>query len=175
MKILYLILILMNFSFGASVDCTQVFEERKAELIKEVDNIDEARQSFEALKAATNSLFDKQKEKVQEGQKALKNKEDELNKKQKHILDLIAKNQKLIDTIKGLKNDKITETYTKMKDSAAAAVFEDLSTDEASAILFTLPAKKISKIMAKMDPVKASKITVRLRIGPPFDTNQTKK
>jgi flagellar motility protein MotE (MotC chaperone) len=170
-----LILILINFSFGASVDCTQVFEQRKSELIKEIDNIDEARQSFEALKAATNSLFDKQKTKMQSDLKSLKDKEDELNKKQKHIEELIAKNQKLIDAIKGLKNDKITETYTKMKDSAAAAVFENLSTDEASAILFTLPAKKISKVMAKMDPVKASKITVRLRKGPPFDANQTKK
>lgn len=165
----------MNFSYGASVDCTQVFESRKSELIKEVDNIDEARQSFEALKAATNSLFDKQKAKMLSDQDVLKQKRDELNKKQKHIEELIAKNQKLIDTIKGLKTDKITQTYTKMKDSAAASVFENLSTNEASSILFTLPAKKISKIMAKMNPVKASKITVRLQAGPPFDTNQTKK
>jgi len=165
----------MNFSYGASVDCTQVFEDRKSELIKEVDNIDEARQSFEALKDATNSLFDKQQQKMLSDQKTLKDKKDELNKKQKYIEELIAKNQKLIDTIKGLKNDKITETYTKMKDSAAASIFENLSTNEASSILFTLPAKKISKVMAKMDPAKASKITVRLQAGPPFDINQTKK
>ncbi len=175
MKILYLVLILINFSFGASVDCTQVFEDRKSELLKEVDNIDEARQSFEALKAATSSLFDKQKAKMLKDQKTLQDKEDELSKKQKNIEELIAKNQKLLDAIKGVKNSKISETFTKMKDSAAAAVFEDLSADEASAIIFTLPAKKISKILAKMDPLKASKITLRLRLGPPFDTNQTKK
>jgi len=45
-------------------------------------------------------------------QDALKHKRDELNKKQKHIEEMIAKNQKLIDTIKGLKTDKITQTYT---------------------------------------------------------------
>ncbi len=175
MKILYLVLILINFSFGASVDCTQVFEDRKAELLKEVDNIDEARQSFEALKAATNALFDKQKARILEDKKALKDKEAKLDKKQKYIEELIAKNQKLLDTIKGVKNSKISETYTKMKDSAAASVFENLSPSEASAIIFTLPAKKISKILAKMDPKKASLITLRLKLGPPFDVNQTKK
>lgn len=44
-----------------TIDCTKIFEERKEELLKEVEKIDEARQSFEALKAATNSLLDKQK------------------------------------------------------------------------------------------------------------------
>ncbi|NOX15916.1 MAG: PDP protein [Epsilonproteobacteria bacterium] len=162
-------------SFAASVDCTQVFEDRKSELLKEVDNIDEARQSFEALKAATNSLFDQQKAKVSEEEKTLESKKEELNKKQKHIEELVAKNQKLLDAIKGVKNSKISEIYTKMKDSAAAAVFENLSASEASAILFRLPAKKISKVLAKMDALKASKITLRLRQGPPFDVNQTKK
>ncbi|MCF6173736.1 MAG: PDP protein [Campylobacteraceae bacterium] len=175
MKILYLVLILINLSFGASVDCTQVFEDRKAELLKEVDNIDEARQSFEALKAATSSLFDKQKAKILEEEKVLKQKKDELTQKQKHIEKLIAKNQKLLDDIKGIKNSKVSEIYTKMKDSAAAAVFENLSASEASAILFRLPAKKISKVLAKMNAQKASKITLKLRQGPPFDVNQTKK
>ncbi len=175
MKIIFLILSLVIFSFAASVDCTQIFESRKSELLQEIEKIDEARQSFEALKAATNSLFDQQKAKVDADKKVLSQKEEELKQKQKYIEDLIAKNQKLLDAVKGAKNDKITETYTKMKDSAAAGIFENLSTDEASAIIFALPAKKISQILAKMDPLKASKVTERLRLGPPFDVKKRVK
>ena len=47
-----LILFLSVLLFGETIDCTKIFEERKSELLKEVEKIDEARQSFEALQAA---------------------------------------------------------------------------------------------------------------------------
>ena len=61
-----------------------------------------------------------------------------------------------------------------MKESAAAGILESLPINESAAVIFTLEAKKISKIMAKMDPIKASQITQRLRIGPPFDSEEEK-
>ena len=168
MKTVFLIISFVLFSYGASVDCNQVFESRKSELLQDIEQIDEARQSFEALKAATNALFEKQKTHIEEENRKLDIKKEELNKKQKHIEELIVQNKKLLEIIKNAKNDKLSETYTKMKDSAAASVFEDMDTTQATAIIFSLPAKKISKILAKMDPKKASKITLRLKQGPPF-------
>ncbi len=159
---------LLVASFAQSVDCTQIFESRKAELLGEVEKIDAAQQSFEALKAATNALFDKQKAQIEIDRKALTQKEADLNATRQNIKDLIAKNQELLDEIKGIKENKISQTYTKMKDSAAATIFDNLTTEEASSILFTLQAKKISAILAKMDPIKASKVTIRLSEGPPF-------
>ncbi len=143
--------------------------------MQNIEKIDEARQSLEALKAATNALFEKQKAHIIEENKKLDIKEAKLATQKKQIEELIAKNQKLLDIIKGAKDDKISETYSKMKDSAAASVFEDLNAEQASSILFTLQPKKISKILAKMDPKKASIITLRLKKGPPFDISAKKE
>lgn len=172
MKIFFTIFILVTALFSQTIDCTNVFEERKSEILKEVEKIDEARQSFEALRAATNSLFDKQKVKLDEQRKDLNATMQEIKTKEANIKKMLEENKKLLDAITGAKNDKISNTYAKMKESAAAGILESLPINESAAVMFTLEAKKISKIMAKMDPVKASKITQRLRIGPPFDKKE---
>jgi flagellar motility protein MotE (MotC chaperone) len=159
---------LFSVVFAETVDCTQVFEERKSELLKEIEKIDEARQSFEALQAATNALFDKQKEKLDEQRNDLNTTMIKITNKEENIKKMLKENKQLLETINGLKNDKISETYSKMKDSAAAGILSELNTTEAAAVLFSLKAKKVSKIMAKMNPKKASKITQRLVLGPPF-------
>ncbi len=154
--------------FAETVDCTQVFEERKSELLKEIEKVDEARQSFEALQAATNALFDKQKAKLDEQRDDLNATMRKIANKEENIKKMLEENKQLLETINGAKNNKISETYSKMKDSAAAGILSELNTTEAAAVLFSLKAKKVSKIMAKMDPKKASKITQRLVLGPPF-------
>jgi flagellar motility protein MotE (MotC chaperone) len=160
--------------FAQSVDCTKVFEDRKQELVQEVDIIDEARQSFEALKAATNALFDKQKAKLDGQRRDISASLDTIKQKEAKIKKMLEKNRNLLEAIKGAKNDKISKTYNKMKDSAAASIIAVLPVDSAAAIMFTLPAKKVSKIMAKMDPTIAAKVTQRISVGPPFDTNKSK-
>ncbi|WP_024954112.1 MotE family protein [Sulfurospirillum arcachonense] len=172
MKFLFIILIFITTVFSETIDCTKVFEERKVELLKEVEKIDEARQSFEALQAATNVLFDKQRAKLDSQKEDLNATMQVISAKEENIKNMLKKNQELLDAINGAKNDKISDTYSKMKDSAAAGILEALPINEAAAVIFTLQAKKVSKIMAKMDPVKASKITQRLRIGPPFDNEK---
>jgi len=170
-KILVIAVLLFTTLFSETIDCTQVFEQRKSELLKEIEKIDEARQSFEALQAATNTLFDKQKAKLDGRRDDLNATMKEIAKKEDSIKNMLEENKKLLEAINGAKNDKISETYSKMKDSAAAGILSELSTTEAAAVLFTLQAKKVSKIMAKMDPKKASKITQRLVLGPPFKNN----
>lgn len=169
MKIFLSIILFVTVVFSETIDCTKVFEERKFELLSEIEVIDEARQSFEALKAATNSLFDKQQISLDKQREDLNATMKSIENKEANIKKMLEENQRLLDAIEGAKNDKISETYSKMKDSSAAGILEELPVDEASAVIFTLPAKKVSKIMAKMDPIKASKITQRLRVGPPFD------
>jgi flagellar motility protein MotE (MotC chaperone) len=165
----------MGILFAETIDCTKVFEERKAELLKEVEKIDEARQSFEALRAATNALFDKQRESLDAQRVDLNNTMQEIALKEASMKKMLEENQKLLDAIEGAKNDKMSTTYSKMKDGAAASIIEALPEHEAAAILFTLPAKKVSTIMAKMSPQIASKITQILRKGPPFNAQMNEE
>ncbi|ACZ12940.1 MotE family protein [Sulfurospirillum deleyianum] len=170
------ILLVATFLWAEAIDCTKVFEERKSELLKEIEKIDEARQSFEALQAATNVLFEKQKSVLKEKESALAKTKEEIEVKEKRIASMLAENKKLLEQIEAKKNDKLDETYIKMKDAAAAAIIEKLPVHEGAAILFTLPPKKVSQIMAKMDPQIASEITQSLKKGPPFvENNQTKE
>ena len=60
------LLLLGTLLCAETIDCTKIFEERKSELLREIEKIDEARQSFEALQAATNVLFDKQRAALKE-------------------------------------------------------------------------------------------------------------
>lgn len=174
MKII-LLLVLSVLLFAETVDCTQVFEERKIELLKEVEKIDEARQSFEALQAATNALFDKQRMALKEKENVLEETKQQIEAKEKQIALMLEENKKLLELIDTKKNAKIDETYIKMKDAAAAAIMEKLPVHESAAIMFGLPAKKISQILAKMSPQIASEITHRLKVGPPFvDESKTK-
>ncbi len=176
MKKLVALLFFTPFLCAETIDCTKVFEERKSELLREVEKVDEARQSFEALQAATNALFDKQKAALKEKEASIEKSKQEIDAKHKEIASMLAENKKLLETVEAKKNEKIGESYEKMKDGAAAAIIEKLPTHEAAAILFGLPAKKISQVMAKMNPQTASTVTQRLKLGPPFnDTNQTKE
>jgi len=169
-----MIFIFAGVLFAETIDCTKVFEERKHEIIAEIDKIDEARQSFEALQAATNSLFDKQRAQLEEQKNEIDIATKNVEAKEAKILAIFKENQRLLDEVNSATTSKVSETYNKMKESAAASILEALPVPDASAVMFTLPAKKISKIMAKMDPLAASKITLRLRMGPPFENNTTK-
>jgi flagellar motility protein MotE (MotC chaperone) len=120
---IFIVFILVTALFSETIDCTQIFEERKSELLKEVEVIDEARQSFEALRAATNSLFDKQKEKLDIQREDLNATMREVERKEANIKTMLEENQKLLDAINGAKNDKISDTYSKMKDSYILNLF----------------------------------------------------
>jgi flagellar motility protein MotE (MotC chaperone) len=167
-RVLILVSIFVVSVFAQTIDCTQIFEERKGELLREVEKIDEARQSFEALQAATNTLFDRQQTKLDEQRDDLNATMLKIESKKEEIKSKIEQNEKLLAAIKGATDDKISATYSKMKDSSAAEILEKMSVDEASAILFALEPKRVSKIMEKMEPQKASEVTLRLVLGPPF-------
>ncbi len=157
-----------------AVDCNKIFEERKSELLKEIERIDEREQAFEALQAATNALLDKKKVYIKAKEADMNATLKKISEKEQNIKDMLEEKKKLLEAIKKAKDDKISETYLKMKDSAAAAIIESMEDSEAAKILFNLTPKKMSKIMAKMDPKKASRITTLLTKGPPFSKNSSK-
>lgn len=176
MRTFMILLYFLSSSFASSTtDCTAVFEERKAELIREIEKIDEARQVAQAIKAANDSLYEKkmkalkkEQAKNQELLRQIKEESDKLSKMNK-------KKEELIASIKDIKNNKLSQTYGKMKETPAASILENMTREEAADILFNLSPKKVSKIMAKMQPSIASEITVLLTKGPPFVTVKNAK
>ncbi|MFC2491913.1 MAG: MotE family protein [Campylobacter curvus] len=169
-------LLVLNFAFAydVPVDCTQIFEARKDEILKELEVIDEQRQALEAFRASAQAAYE-------EGLKKLAQKEADINatmktleQKRKEIDDQVAKNDKILTQLRTMTTDKVNESYSKMKDQAAADVLSQMSRAQAASIMYALEPKKISTVMAKMDPKTASEITTLLTKGPPFnDDNES--
>jgi flagellar motility protein MotE (MotC chaperone) len=140
-------------------ECTKIFEERKGELLIELERIDEQRQSLEALKIATDDILKKK-------QKRLDAQEIEVNaiiadtkKREKNIQTLMNEIKKTLETIKALKMEKVGHVYAKMKSASAASILSSMKVEEAGKILTTLKPKVVGKILAKMDAKKASELT----------------
>lgn len=151
------------------IDCNIIFEQRKSEILRGIEKIDEQQQALQALQVATQAMLD-QKE------AALKAREAEVaavlsrvEEKEQRIRRLVKQNEEVLKQIKSAKDDKIAETYAKMKDSKAAPIIENLSDEKAATILFSLESKDMGKILAKMNPTRAAELTAILQKGPPFE------
>jgi len=172
---IFLLLFMIFISVEAKtdlLDCDKVFEQRKDELLREMERIDERQQEFEAYQEASKALIEQKEKKLSKKLSELNATLTKVETTKKEIIDLYEENKKVLEEIEKAKDDKISATYLKMKDKKAAAILDNLPRNKAALILFNLTPKKISKIMAKMDPVKASDVTLLLKAGPPFDKNQ---
>ena len=93
------IFLILSFLFSLSlakaplVDCDQIFELRKDELLREMERIDERQQEFEAYQEASKALIDQKNEK-------LSKKLDELDATLKEIEDKKKRLQKSIHKTK---------------------------------------------------------------------------
>jgi flagellar motility protein MotE (MotC chaperone) len=181
MKLFILILLFISNVFAeynstttATIDCNQIFELRKQEILTELRRVDEREQSFLALKDAQNELLEKKELYIKQKQNDLNATLQKIEDEKDAIRKLKEKNEQLLNDIKKAKDDKLTKTYQKMKDSKAAQILNISKIEDSAKILFNLSAKKSAKIMAKMEPDIASKITKLLDSGPPFDKNSTK-
>lgn len=157
------------FGFEVPVDCVSIFEARKDELVKEIEKIDEARQSLEAFRASSNAVFAEQKAKLEKKELDINATLAEVEARKKEIENLIKKNDEILSELKTMTADKVSEAYGKMKDQAAADVLSQMSRANAASIMYALAPKKISSVMAKMEPKIASEITLLLQKGPPFE------
>lgn len=156
------------WAFGEVLNCSAVFEERKAELQTELSKITEQRKMMNIFYDEQRRLNDRKLEQLKLQEARVQWLIDEAKSRENNIKDLIKQNEDLLSQIDAKKSQKISQTYAKMKDSKASAIIEELPLNEAAEILFAMDSKDIGKIFAKMDAQKAAKLTEMLKKGPPF-------
>jgi len=142
--------------------CTKIFEQRKGELLVELERIDEQKQALSALKTATENLLKEKETKLNQKEEALNAKLKEITAKEDSIKKMLAQNKKVLADLKSTKTSRVAQTYAKMKAGAAAAILSDMPTENALVILQALKPKIVGKIFSKMDPQKAAKLTALL-------------
>ncbi len=143
-------------------DCTEIFKERKSELLVELERIDEQKQALNALKLATEELLKKKQSRLNQKEELLKSKLSVITQKEENIQSMLKKNESILEKIKKIKKNKIAQTFAKMKASAAANILSDMDTQKAADILISLKPKTVGQILTKMDAKKASKLTLLL-------------
>lgn len=151
------------------IDCNIIFEQRKSEIIQEIERIDEQQQALQALQSATQNVLDQKEADLKKREIALNNAQKEMEEREAKITRLLKRNEEVLKQIRGATQSKVGETYAGMKDSKSAAILETLPEAEAAEILFALDTKVMSKILAKMTPQKAATLTQLLQKGPPFE------
>ena len=143
-------------------ECNKIFEDRKSELILEIDRINDKEDSLQSLKEATNMLLKKKKAKLDIQEKEVNSKLEKISSKEEKIEKMLEENKKLLKEIEKLKLDKISDTYSKMKAKSAANILAELRPKDALKILLNIKAKTLAKIFSKMNPKKASELTLIL-------------
>ena len=143
-------------------ECTEIFKERKSELLVELERIDEQKQALSALKIATEDLLKKKETKLSQKEEVLDNKLTEVSQKEESIKNMLNENKKILKQIKNIKMDKIAQTFAKMKAASASSILSNMKSSEASLILQSLKPKAVGKILTKMDAKKASELTLIL-------------
>ncbi len=167
------------------LQCSAIFESKKAELKDDLRQLSEKEQSLRILQTENARLLEEksnllnQKEKeVEEKLKNLTAKEEAFKNLQaaekKRLENLIEENEDILREIKQAKESKIGETYSKMKDSKSALILENLPTKNALEILMALKPQELGKILAKMDPKKAAALT-ELWQKPPKENQENQK
>jgi flagellar motility protein MotE (MotC chaperone) len=140
-------------------ECTEIFKERKNELLVELERIDEQKQALRALKVATEELLKQKEEKLFIQEEEIDTKLEDMAQKEKNIQKMMQKNEAALKELKTTKMSKIAQTFSKMKPAAASAILSDMDAKDAMMILQSLKPKVVGKILTKMDAKKASELT----------------
>ena len=143
-------------------ECTEIFKERKSELLVELERIDEQKQALSALQAATEELLRKKETKLSRQEEIVNINLADITKKEASIKRMLAKNEEVLKETKELKMNKIAQTFAKMKPASSANILSGMDAKEAVAILQSLKPKTVGKILSKMDAKKASELTLLL-------------
>ena len=143
-------------------ECTEIFKERKSELLVELERIDEQKQALSALKTATEELLKKKETRLSQKEEVVDRKLTEITTKENSIKKMLTRNEEVLKETKSIKMDKIAQTFAKMKAGAAANILSDMDPQEAASILSSLKPKTVGKILTKMDAKKASTLTLLL-------------
>ena len=140
-------------------DCTEIFKERKSELLVELERIDEQKQALSALKIATEELLKQKESKLNQKEELIDEKLAQITQKEKNIQVMLKKNEAILKELKSAKMSKIAQTFAKMKPAAASNILSDMQEIDAVRILESLKPKVVGKILTKMQAKKASSLT----------------
>ncbi|MFA6192832.1 MAG: PDP protein [Sulfurimonas sp.] len=167
MKVLLLLIVALSSLFSLQTseklfECTEIFKERKSELLVELERIDEQKQALDALKSATEELLKKRETQITQKEESVNNKLTEISQKEESIKSMLTKNETALKEMKDLKMNNISQTFAKMKAASAAAILSDMNATEAITILGSLQPKTVGQILTKMDAKKASELTAIL-------------
>ena len=164
MKTILLFILAVNSLFALQTsdrlfDCTEIFQERKSELLVELERIDEQKQALNSLKVATEELLKQKESKLNQTEELVNEKLAKITQKEKNVQEMLKKNEMILEELKSTKMSKIAQTFAKMKPASASNILSDMNEQEAVDILQSLKPKVVGKILTKMDPKKASKLT----------------
>jgi len=164
MKLILLVSLIYSSLFALQTsdklfECTEIFKERKNELLVELERIDEQKQALSALKTATEELLKQKESKLSQQEEIVDSKLSDISKKEESIKKMMMRNETALKELKSTKMSKIAQTFSKMKPAAASNILSDMPVDEATLILQSLKPKVVGKILTKMDAKKASKLT----------------
>ncbi|WP_304545851.1 MotE family protein [Sulfurimonas microaerophilic] len=164
MRFLLVLSICYTFIFGLETsdrlfECTEIFKQRKSELLVELERIDEQKQALQSLKTATEALLKEKETKLNQQEEEVNNRLDEIKKREKSIKTMLDRNEKALAELKSIKLGKVSQTFAKMKPAAAANILGDMQKGEAVKILQSLKPQILGKILSKMEAKKASELT----------------
>ena len=83
-------------------ECTQIFQERKSELLVELERIDEQKQALDSLKIATEALLKKKESKLSLKEEEVNNKLSQITTKEDSVKKMLAQNNKILKELKSL-------------------------------------------------------------------------
>ena len=145
------------------VNCYEIFEQRKGELQSKIDQIEEEKQAFIALKDASMNILKKKEAKIKQKEKELNTTLQKIENLKKQNEELVKKYQKISADIKKASTSKLVQSYSKMRAGNAAQILQDMDINTSLDILSKLTPKVLSKIFSKMDPAKAAVLTEKLK------------
>ena len=165
----YLIILIFTVSVSFAIqtsdklfECTEIFQERKSELLIELERIDEQKQALDSLKIATEALLKEKEAKITLEEDGLNQKLSEISKKEASITKMLTQNEKVLKELKSIKMNKVAQSFAKMKAAATAEILSNMDKDKAVKILQSLKPKTVGQILTKMDAKKAAQLTILL-------------
>ena len=165
-KFVFFLLLCNSIVFAEQSDrlfeCTEIFRERKSELLVELERIDEQKQALNALKIATEELLRKKEIKLNEKEQEVDAKLALVSEKEARVEKLLHANEEVLKEIKDIKMGNVSQTFSKMKPAAASQILSEMQEEEAVAILRSLKPNIVGQIFAKMEAAKASRLTTLL-------------
>lgn len=165
-KFVFFLLLCNSIVFAEQSDrlfeCTEIFRERKSELLVELERIDEQKQALNALKIATEELLRKKEIKLNEKEQEVDAKLALVSEKEARVEKLLHANEEVLKEIKDIKMGNVSQTFSKMKPAAASQILSEMEEEEAVAILRSLKPNIVGQIFAKMEAAKASRLTTLL-------------